>query len=310
MKKEMSAIIHMPGNGVFQSRKTRATRVIVLAFKAIPLPLRRMLFRGLFRLFYHISSRQRMIALHNLKNSYPEKSIWELKRIALGVYRNIALTMADFFEIPFIDAGNLHKWVEFEGLENLERAKAQGKGVLSIVAHFGNWELMTAAIPLASGPMYIIYRPLDSPVLEDVVAWMRTHKGNFLIPKEGATKVVRRLLKEGKVMGILNDQNVSAGEGVFVDFFNRPACTSPGTAYMALRTGASVVAGYLFRKDDGKYKFVIEPVEVISTGNFEQDLIANTQKFTDVVESIVRKYPDQWFWIHQRWKTKLNQVEP
>jgi KDO2-lipid IV(A) lauroyltransferase len=291
-------------------KKTRATRVIILAFKAIPLQLRRLLFKGLFRLFYHISTRQRLIALHNLKNSYPEKSIWELKKIARGVYRNLALTAADFFEIPFIDANNLHEWVELEGFENLERAKAQGKGVLSIVAHFGNWELMTAAIPLASGPMHIIYRPLDNNVIEDVVAWMRTHKGNFLIPKEGATKTVRRLLREGQVIGILNDQNVSAGEGVFVNFFNRPACTSPGTAYMALRTGAPIIAGYLFRKDDGKYKFVIDPVEVINTGDFEKDLIANTQKFTTIVENIVREHPDQWFWIHQRWKTKLNQVEP
>ncbi len=290
-------------------KKTRATRVILLIFKAIPLHLRRLLFKGLFRIFYHVSTRQRLIALHNLKNSYPEKNIWELKRIAKGVYRNIALTAADFFEIPYIDPTNLHKWVEFEGLENLENAKAQGKGVLSIVAHFGNWELMTAAIPLASGPMYIIYRPLDSPVIEDVVAWMRTHKGNFLIPKEGATKVVRRLLKQGKVIGILNDQNVSASEGVFVNFFNKPACTSPGTAYMALRTGAPIVAGYLFRKKDGKYKFVIEPVEVVSTGDFEQDLITNTQNFTKIVEKIVRNHPDQWFWIHQRWKTKINQVE-
>ena len=296
-------------NGVLQGNKTRSTRVILLAFKAIPLQLRRLLFKGLFRLFYHFSSRQRMIALHNLKNSYPEKSIWELKRIARGVYRNIGLTAADFFEIPYVNSTNLHEWVELEGFEHLENAKAQGKGVLSIVAHFGNWEMMTAAIPLASGPMYIIYRPLDSHVIEDVVAWMRTHKGNFLIPKEGATKVVRRLLSEGKVIGILNDQNVAANEGIFVNFFNRPACTSPGTAYMALRTGAPVIAGYLFRKEDGRYKFVIEPVEVISTGDFEQDLVANTQKFTDVVESIVRKYPDQWFWIHQRWKTKLNQVE-
>lgn len=290
-------------------KKTRTTRIIILAFKAIPLQLRRLLFRGLFRLFYQFSSRQRLIALHNLKNSYPEKSIWELKKIAKGVYRNLALTAADFFEIPYIDKNNLHEWVELEGFENLERAKAQGKGVLSIVAHFGNWELMTAAIPLASGPMHIIYRPLDSQVMEDVVAWMRTHKGNFLIPKEGATKTVRRLLEKGQVIGILNDQNVSAAEGIFVNFFNRPACTSPGTAYMALRTGAPIIAGYLFRKDDGKYKFVIDPVEVINTGDFEKDLIANTQKFTSIVENIVRAHPDQWFWIHQRWKTKLSQVE-
>ncbi len=291
-------------------KKTRATRLILLSFKAIPLPLRRALFKGLFLLFYHFSPRHRLIALHNLKDSFPEKSIWELKRVARGVYRSIALTAADFFEIPYINKSNLHRWVELDGLENLDNARAKGKGVLSIVAHFGNWELMTAAVPIASGPMYIIYRPLDNPVLEDLITWARTHKGNFMIPKEGATKVVRRLLTQGKVIGILNDQNVSAREGVFVDFFNRPACTSPGVAYMALASGAPVIPAYMARKEDGTYKFVIEPeVEMINTGDLNQDVIANTQKFTKIVEDFVRKYPDQWFWIHQRWKTKKSQVE-
>lgn len=286
-------------------KKTRLTRAILLSFKAIPLPLRRAMFKGLFSLFYHFSARHRFIALHNLKNSFPGESIWKLKRISKGVFRNIALTAADFFEIPYIDSSNLHKWVEFDGLENLKNALAKGKGVLSIVAHFGNWELMTAAIPLALEPIYIIYRPLDSPVVENIVAWTRTHRGNVLIPKKGATKVVRRLLSRNKMIGILNDQNVFPREGVFVDFFNRPACTSPGMAYMAMSSGAPVIPAYMARMDNGKYKFVIGPeVELVQTGDPDQDVIANTQKFTKIVEDFIRKYPDQWFWIHQRWKSK------
>ncbi len=291
-------------------KRTRTTNVILHLFKCIPLALRRLMFKGLFLVFYHFSPRQRIIALQNLQRAFPEKSIWELKRITRGVYRSIALTAADFFELPYINSGNLHEWVEIEGLENLLRAYEKKKGVLSILAHFGNWELMAIAVPLASKPLGIIYRPLDSHVLENIIAWVRTMYGNVLIPKEGATKTVRRYLRENWAIAILNDQNVAAREGIFVNFFGQPACTSPGVAYLALRTGAPVIPAFLARMENGKYKFIIEPeVEIIYTGDFNRDVIENTQKFANIVERMVRIYPEQWFWLHQRWKTKLHQAE-
>jgi KDO2-lipid IV(A) lauroyltransferase len=233
----------------------------------------------------------------------------ELTRIAKGVYRNLAITAAEFFDLPSITKENLHEWVELEGLEHFEAGIAQGKGLLTIIAHFGNWELMPVTGPLFLKSSYIVYRPLDSPVLDNIVEHVRTINGNVMVPKGGSGKRIMTLLKENQCIGILSDQNVSAREGVFVDFFGRPACTGAGLAVLALRSGAPVLPMFMARQKSGKYKFILKPlVEISRTGDYEADLLENTQRFTKVVEDIVREYPDQWFWIHQRWKTKKCQV--
>jgi len=291
-------------------KKERSTSIIIWLLKCVPLSWRRLFFRGLLRLFYHLSAKQRLITLHNLRRAYPEKDMEELILIAKGVYRHLGLVAADFFEIPFITKDNVHEWVEFEGLEHIDKTFAKGKGLLSIVAHFGNWEMMTVSFPMVRKPMNIVYRPLDSPVLENLTAWVRTLNGNTVIPKGGSGKAITRLLAENSALGILSDQNVSAREGVFVDFFGRPACTAVGLAVLAMRTGAPVIPAFMPRMPDGKYRFIIqEAVPIDDTGDYEKDLYTNTQRFTKVVEAMVRRYPDQWFWLHQRWKTKLCQKE-
>lgn len=296
---------------IMHMKKTRTTAVIIFVFRLIPLCLRRMLFKALLRLFYHASAKHRVIALHNLRSAFPEKSLDEIEAIARGVYRHLALVMAELFEMPYITRENLHEWADVEGLEHLENAFAQGRGVLSVVAHFGNWELMTVAVPLFARPMQIVYRPLDSPVMDNLLGWIRTKHGNSLIPKGGAGKQIIRLLSENNAIGILSDQNVSAAEGIFINFFGRPACTSVGTAVLALQSGAPVLPAFMPRMPDGRYKLLImPPVEIAETGDYESDLVVTTQRFTKVVEDVVRQYPDQWFWIHQRWKTKLWQKTP
>ena len=291
--------------------KTRTTAIIFFAFRLIPLGLRRRLFKAVFRLFYHASVKQQIIALHNLRNAFPEKGFEEVEAIAKGVYRHLALVMAELFEMPYITRETLHEWADVEGLEHLEKAFAQGKGVLSVVAHFGNWELMTVAVPLVARPMKIVYRPLDNPVMDNLLGWVRTKHGNSLIPKGGAGRRIVRSLRENNVIGILSDQNVAADEGVFVNFFGRLACTSVGTAVLALQSGAPVLPAFMPRMPDGRYKLLILPaVEIARTDDYESDLIVTTQRFTKVVEDVVRQYPDQWFWIHQRWKTKPWQKSP
>ena len=281
------------------------TRIILIFFKAIPLPLRKALFCGVFRLVYHILTKQRVITLHNLKCAFPEKEMPELIRIAKGAYRHLAVVMSEFFEIPWLTRETYRKWVEFEGLEHFETAFSRQKGVLSIVAHLGNWEMMTMAFPLAAQPIQIVYRPLDNPVMDNLLGWSRTKHGNSLIPKGGSGKRIIRLLRENNAIGILSDQNVDKREGIFVDFFGRPACTSVGTAVLALQSGAPVLPAFMPRMPDGRYRLIIlPPVEITRTDDYESDLVVNTQRFTKVVEDMVRKYPDQWFWIHQRWKTK------
>jgi Kdo2-lipid IVA lauroyltransferase/acyltransferase len=291
------------------TEKTKTTSIILFCAGRIPLVIRKFFFQSLFALFYHMAAKHRLIALHNLRHAFPEKDMKELIKIAKGVYRNIAITAAEFFSMPSITRENLHEWVELEGLEHYEEGIAGGKGLLSIAAHFGNWELMPVTTPLFLKPLHIIYRPLDSPVLENMTKYVRTIHGNVMIPKGGTGKRIKELLGKNEFIGIMSDQNVSAQEGVFVDFFGRPACTGVGLAALALQSGAPVLPGFMARQKSGKYKLILKPlVEISRTGDYEADLRENTQRFTKVVEEIVREYPDQWFWIHQRWKTKPCQI--
>ncbi|KUG21624.1 lipid a biosynthesis lauroyl acyltransferase [hydrocarbon metagenome] len=285
--------------------KTKTTSRMLFVFRCVPLSVRKGFFKLFFRLFYLFGSKNRLIVLDNLQHSFPEKSVAEITTIAKGVYRHFAIVAAEFFSLPSITKENIHQWVELEGLENYEAAVARGKGALSIVAHFGNWELMTIAVPLYLKPMQIVYRPLDSPVIDNMVEYVRTMHGNELIPKGGSGKRIMELLQDKHIIGILSDQNVAAYEGVFVDFFGRPACTGVGLAVMAMRSGAPVIPAFLARQSSGKYKLILKPaVEVVCTDNHDEDLRVNTQRFTKSIEDIIREYPDQYFWFHQRWKTK------
>jgi KDO2-lipid IV(A) lauroyltransferase len=289
--------------------KTRTTSILLSIFHRVPLILRKWFFRGLLLLFYHLDTKHRLIVLHNLCRAFPEKELKELRRIAKGVYRHLAIVAAEFFDLPFITRENIHEWIDVEGLDNLQAALAQGKGVLSIVAHFGNWELMTIAVPMFAKPMHIVYRPLDNPVFDNLVEYVRTLFGNVMIPKGSSGKLIIKILKANQIIGILSDQNMSAREGMFVDFFGRPACSSIGLAVMALRSGAPVIPAFMARQKSGKYKFIIKPaVKIIRTGTYKTDLLENTQQFTKIVEEIVGEYPDQWFWLHQRWKTQKCQI--
>lgn len=285
--------------------------IMLAFFQAIPVSLRRSLFCGLSRLFYRLVPRQRLIALHNLRLAFPEKTDNEIVKIVRGVYRTLGIVAAEFFDIPKLTSETIREIVEPEGLENLEKAHARGRGVLLFSAHFGNWELEAAAVALLARPAVVIYRALDSHFLDSLVLHVRSSFGNKPLLKENAMLPMFRTLKKNGMLGILIDQNVDWYEGVFVDYFGRPACTTNGLALLALHSGAPVLPAYLVRIREGRYRLVIEPeVEVIDTGDRDADVQANTQRFTRIIEDTVRKYPDQWLWIHQRWKTQRCQIPP
>ncbi|MGZ3593107.1 MAG: lysophospholipid acyltransferase family protein [Syntrophales bacterium] len=284
--------------------------VILKCVSAIPREPRRALFIGMFRIFYYLSARQRFITIHNLRRAFPEKSADEIIATAKGVYRTLGIVAADFFDIPSLTKQNIGDLVEAEGLENLEKALEKNKGVLLFGAHFGNWELSVIAISLFLKPVVVIYRTLDSSILDNLVALVRSSTGNTPVRKDRAMRPMLRGLKRNEILGILIDQNVAWQEGVFVDFFRRPACTTNGLALLALHTEAPVIPGYIVRLENGKYRLVLkEEMEVVRTGDEDADIIVNTQNFTRFIEDTVRKYPDQWLWIHQRWKTKPWQAE-
>ncbi|MDO8720812.1 MAG: lysophospholipid acyltransferase family protein [Syntrophales bacterium] len=286
-------------------RRLFLCRVLIRCCRAVPLTLRRGLFTVIALLYYHLFPRHRLIALHNLKLAFPEKNMGEIITIAKGVYRNIAIVGAEFFDIPSLSKDNIADIMDTEGLDNCREALKRGRGVLLISAHFGNWELSAAALSLLLAPIVILYRRLDNVFLEDLVFLVRASTGNKPLDKEKAMRQMLRSLQNNMIGGILIDQNMAQREGVFVDFFSRPACTTDAVAQLALRSHAAVIPSFSVRMPDGRYRIILgREMEIVETGDWDSDMVVNTQNFTRVVEEMVRKHPDHWLWVHNRWKTK------
>jgi Kdo2-lipid IVA lauroyltransferase/acyltransferase len=283
---------------------------VVVLLKHIPRRLRRILFTTLAGMFYHLSLKHRLITMQNLVGSFPDMPLPQVKAIAKGSYKSAALIAADFCDIPYLTRDNMQKRVSIEGLDHYREACEEGKGVLLFGAHFGNWEMGNAALAITTTPFTFIYRILDSPFLEKVVTGVRSFYGNASLSKESAMRPMIRLLKRGATINLLIDQNVAWYQGVFVDFFGRPACTTSGLALLALHTGTPVLSTFTRRLPNGRYVLEIgKKVDLIRTGNSNRDVLLNTQNFTNIIEERIRRNPDQWFWVHHRWKTRLCQAK-
>lgn len=284
--------------------------IIVKFIRHIPRNLRKALAFFLARLAYYISLKHRLIAVHNLTRSFPEKSLKEIISLAKKSYASFILVAADFADIPLLNKENLHKWISVEGLDNYAEACREGKGVLLFSGHFGNWEIGNAALAILTKPFIFIYRFFDSPFLEKNITGIRASYGNISLPKEKAMRPMIRLLKKGFTINLLIDQNVAWYHGIFVDFFGRQACTTSGLALLALHTRAPVLPAFTRRLPDGRYLLEIgKKMDIIDSGNRDDDVLINTHNFTKIIEDQIRKYPDQWLWIHQRWKTRPCQMK-
>jgi KDO2-lipid IV(A) lauroyltransferase len=194
----------------------------------------------------------------------------------------------------------------YDGFENYERAHSRGKGVLYLTAHIGAWELSAFAHSLQGHPLRIVMRGLDNPYLDALIQRYRTMHGNAVVDKDNFVRGLLAAMKAAETVGILMDTNMTPPQGVFVNFFGIPACTASGLARIALRTDAAVVPGFtVWDPILRKYRLRFEPaVKLLRTQDEEADVIANTALFTSVIEDCVRRYPDQWLWVHRRWKTR------
>ena len=285
-------------------------KLIIYLMGSIPISIRRAIVFFMARLFYYLSLKHRLIAIHNLMRSFPGKSLEEIISIAKESYLSVALVLVEFYDIPSLNKKNLNRLITIKGLDNYTKACNEGKGVLLFGAHFGNWELGNAALAILTRPLSFVYRILDSRLLEGIITNVRASCGNTSLPKENAMRQMIRLLKKDTTISILIDQNVAWYGGVFVDFFGRKACTTSGLALLALHTGAPVLPFFTSRLADGKYLLEIGmEVDIIRSENRESDILINTQNFNNILEEHIRQYPEQWFWVHQRWKTKLCQVK-
>jgi KDO2-lipid IV(A) lauroyltransferase len=244
--------------------------------------------------------RLRRVALANLAMALPALSRDEHVRLVDGVFRSIARLLVIFARFPRMDRANIGRWIRYEGFEHFEHALQRGKGVLFATAHLGNWELSAFAHALLTAPMHVVVRPLDNPLIDALVARRRTMSGNKLIEKKNFARGILQALAANEAVGILIDQNASLDTGVFVDFFGIPACAGAGFARLAAHTGTAVIPGFaLWSESERRFVLRFYP-EVPISGDIQQD----TARIHAVLECVIREYPDQWLWIHRRWKTR------
>jgi KDO2-lipid IV(A) lauroyltransferase len=272
----------------------------------LPRPLARGFGIGLAWMVYLLHVRLRQVGMRNLALAFPEKSEAERARILRGEFASLGRQLAEVCHFPGYTLENVEQVIVYDGLENYQRAYARGKGVLFLTAHFGGWELSAFSHSMHGHWMHVVMRPLDNEYLDRMTREYRTMYGNKVVDKDDFVRGLLSAMKAGEVVGVLMDTNMTPPQGIFVNFFGIPACTASGLARIALRTDAAVVPTFtIWDAELGKYRLRFDPaVELIRTGDLEADITTNTQKFTSIIEEYVRRSPEQWLWVHRRWKTR------
>ncbi len=283
-----------------------AVWAILKGLGVLPRSLARSIAAGVVRIIYALLPRLRNTAEVNLGIAFPEWSEAKSKAVVHGMLRKFGWMAAEFARFPKYTKENIEQIVALDGHENFLEGQRRGKGVLFLTGHIGAWELSSFAHALYGFPLHYMARRIDNSRIDALVNGYRCMSGNRPIFKNESARVMLKVLKEAGTIGILADQNTMPQEGAFVDFFGKMASTTTGIARMALHTDAAVVPGYaIWDEASGKYRLRFEPpVELIRTGDTERDVFENTQKFTKVIEEIIRKYPEQWVWVHGRWNTR------
>ena len=263
------------------------------------------------KILFIVAKKHREITVDNLTYAFGhEKQPEEIERIARQVFINLIQIV---FEIAWslrLDDKDLFKQFKIDGYHHLKKAYEKGRGVLVLTAHLGNWELLSVLAGMFELPMSSVVRPLDFEPLDHYIHNLRSRYGGKMIPKQRSIRKIIRCLARGEAVYLLMDQNVDWYEGVFVDFMGHRACTNKGMALLALKTGAPVVPVFMIREKSGLRAEFGPEVVTVKTGDRQKDIEINTQEYNRVIENVIRRYPDQWFWIHQRWKTKPYQAWP
>jgi KDO2-lipid IV(A) lauroyltransferase len=263
--------------------------------------------RQLGRMAFYMDWGHRKTSLENLRTAFKqEKTEQELYAIAQRTFQNLGMMAVEFFRIPRMDVETFKKNVRIEGLGKALGLLEKKKGGLLLIGHFGNWELMGLMSRVIGNPIMVIAKPMKkNRWVDEFITKIRNAAGLEVISNVKASRKVVKALSQNRVVGILIDQRAKRSEGVWADFFGRKAPTTPGLAVLAMKTGAPVLPVFMIRNGFQKHRLIIqEPLELIHTGDIQKDVEANTQLFNDTLESMIRQFPDQWFWVHQRWERK------
>jgi KDO2-lipid IV(A) lauroyltransferase len=250
--------------------------------------------------------RLRRVGERNLELALPELSCKTRAKILRRVYIHLGWQLVEFCRMTRYTPENIRDWMRTEGLEHYLAARARGKGVLVLTAHLGAWELSSFYHSLMGYPMGMVIRRLDNRRLDEYVNAIRCLHGNFILSKDDFGRGLLAAMHGGKTVGILMDTNMTPPQGEFVRFFGVDACTGTGLAHIARTTGAAVLPGFMLW-EPGERRYVLHfgpEVEIPYTADRAADTLEGTRRCTAILESWIRRYPDQWLWVHRRWKTR------
>jgi Kdo2-lipid IVA lauroyltransferase/acyltransferase len=283
-------------------------RAILLSLGALPRRAAITLGLGLGHIAYFCAGGLRRTGQRNLEIAFPDLAEGDRRRILRGSFLSLGRLLGEFSQLPYATPKKLRKLIEYDevGLAHLRDAEKNKRGVIFLTGHLGVWELHSFGWSALEYPLSFLVRPLDNPRIEEMIERVRTRFGNRAIDKKSAARQSLRVLREGGTLGILSDLNTQPYEGVFVPFFGKLACTTAGIATLALKTDAVVIPTCaVWDKQRQRYFFHGDPpVELVRTGDHLKDIELNTARFAAAMERMVRLYPEQWLWIHKRWKTR------
>ena len=272
----------------------------------MPRPVARRAADVLAFLVYRLGIRLRKVGRRNLELALPELSSATREKILRGVYRSLGWQLVEFCRMTRYTTENTRDWLRTEGIEHYQAAEARGKGVLVITGHLGAWELSSFYHSLMGHPMGMVIRRLDNRRLDRFVNGIRCLHGNYVLHKDDFGRGLLKAMHAGGTVGILMDTNMTPPQGVFVEFFGMQACTATGLAHVARKTGAAALPGFMvWEAREKRYVLHFGPeVEIPHTDDVSADIVEGTRRCTAAIEEWVRRYPDQWLWIHRRWKTR------
>jgi KDO2-lipid IV(A) lauroyltransferase len=291
----------------FRHRLEYLAVVAVVAVVRV-LPMRAVLGAGrlLGLAFHRLDGPHRRLALRNLEAAFPVRSSGERRAIARQMFSHFGRLLMVLLKFSSMAPADMLRRVEFDGEERVRAAHGLQRGVLLFTGHFGFWEINALVHGVILQPMAVLARPLDNPLLHNLLESMRRGTGNSVIYRRGAIRRVLRALAANQAVAILIDQHIQTADAVYVDFFNRPAATTSALAALALRTGAPVMPVFALPLPGGRFRMVYEHA-VEPPSSSDPDAVREfTQRCTDVLEMYVRRYPELWLWMHRRWRD----VEP
>jgi KDO2-lipid IV(A) lauroyltransferase len=282
-----------------------AARIVLSVVGALPFRQSIRLGRFFGLIAYLLASELRRTGEINLKLAFPEKTSEERRQLLRGCFESLGRALGAFSH--FADPpDSILSVLEPSGIEHLDQVKASGRGAILFTAHLGAWELTSYGLSLLGHPISFLVRPIDNPRIEEMVDRYRTRTGNTTLNKFSAARSMVKTLRSGEFLGLLIDLNALEDEAIFVDFFGVPASTNFMTAKLALRSEAPIIPVFA-PWDKTQQKFLLqvnEPIEFARSGNEEADVRELTTRLTQHFEEQIRRYPDQWLWIHKRWKTR------